>query len=249
MRASLKSELRKLLTVRSTYVIFAITAVLVVFFGFYAEGIRASQSSLFNPHLLADGAKQAILSVGLLGSLVGVLLVTHEYRYNTLTYTLTASNSRTKTLFAKLLVVTGFAVVFSLFVGVLSPVMTLAGIHAKGLVLTPQHLSAGSLLWEVVFVGWGYAMMAFIFAMIIRIQVGAISALFLVPAMVEPLLGLLMKKDAIYLPYNALQSVVQTPSADLIHISAGRAVGVVMSYIVVGLLASWILFLRRDATS
>lgn len=247
MFASLKSEFRKLITVRSTYVIFGLATLIVVFFAFYAEGLRVTPSALANPQLLASEAKQAVLTVGLLGALVGVLLVTHEYRYNTIMYTLTASNSRTKALLAKLLVVSGFAVVFSLFMGVLSPVLTLAGIHAKGLTLVPQHIPFGSLLWEVLFLGWGYAMFAFIFAAVVRVQVGAVSTMFLVPAMAEPLLGLLLKKDAVYLPYNALQSIVQ-PNGDLTHISAARAVLVVLAYLVTGWLISWQLFLHRDAS-
>lgn len=247
MFASLKSEFRKLITVRSTYVIFGLATLLVVFFAFYAEGLRVTPSALANPQLLASEAKQAVLTVGMLGALVGVLLVTHEYRYNTIMYTLTASNSRTKALLAKLLVVSGFAVVFSLFMGVLSPVLTLAGIHAKGLTLVPQHIPFGSLLWEVLFLGWGYAMFAFIFAAVVRVQVGAVSTMFLVPAMAEPLLGLLLKKDAVYLPYNALQSIVQ-PNGDLTHISAARAVLVVLAYLVTGWLISWQLFLHRDAS-
>lgn len=247
MFAALKSEFRKLITVRSTYVIVGIATLLVVFFAFYTEGIRVTPAALANPHLLANEAKQAVLSVGLLGALVGVLLVTHEYRYNTIMYTLTASNSRTKSLLAKLLVVSGFAITFSLFMGVLSPVLTLVGVHVKGLVLIPQNIPFGSLFWQVLFVGWGYAMLAFIFAVIVRIQVGAVSTMFLVPAMAEPLIGLLLKQNAIYLPYNALQGVVQA-NESLGHISPIHAVGVVMVYLVAGWFISWQLFLRRDAS-
>jgi len=246
MMASLRSELRKLLTVRSTYVILGVTFLLVFFFAFYAEGIRASASSVANHDLLMQGSEQAVISVGLLGALVGVLLVTHEYRYNTIMYTLTTSNSRTKALLAKLLMVTGFSIVFSLIVGALAPALTLAGLHVKGIVLIGQHFSVASVLWKVIFVGWGYAMFAFIFAMIVRIQVGAVSTLFLVPAMVEPLVGLILKKDAVYLPFNALQSVVQA-NPDLLPISSARAVGIVLVYLAIGLLVSWQLFLRRDA--
>jgi ABC-type transport system involved in multi-copper enzyme maturation permease subunit len=247
MFAAIKSEFRKLITVRSTYVIVGLAVLLVIFFAFYATGIRATQSTVSDIGLLANQSRQAILAVGLLGSLVGVLLVTHEYRYNTIMYTLTSSNSRTKTFLAKLVVITGFSVVYALFIAVLSPALTMAGLATKGLTLVPQHIDVASLLWQVLFVGWGYSMVAFILAMIIRIQVGAISAMFLVPAMLEPLLGLLLKKQAVYLPYNSLQSVLQS-NPDLLHISPLRAAGVFTVYAVVGLVVAWQFFLRRDAS-
>lgn len=246
MISSIKSEFRKLLSVRSTYVIVALATALVVFFAFYTEGIRVTQASLHNSGLLANETKQAIVSVGLLGSLVGVLLVTHEYRYNTIMYTLTASRSRTRTLLAKLLVISCFALAFSLFVGVLSPIMTWLGVQVKGLHLVPQSIPIWDLLWKTLFVGWGFSMLAFIFAVIIRIQVGAISTMFLVPAMAEPLLGLLLKHNAVYLPYNSVQAVIQKIPAG--SISPGRAASVVLIYLAIGCLASWILFLRRDAS-
>jgi len=245
---TIKSEFRKLITVRSTYVILILTTLILILFAFYAQGYKAPSSALFDSNYFFEQSEQAVLAVGLLGSLVGVLLMTHEYRYNTITYTLTASNSRTRVLLSKVIVVSAFAVAFSLFVGVASPLLVWAGIHAKGGLLIPQHLDFIRLLWHDVFVGWGYSILAFIFALIVRAQVGAISTLFLFPAMIEPLLGLALKKKAIYLPYNSLQSIAQN-NTSLMHISAGRAVAVFTGYIIGGLLIGWILFLRRDATS
>jgi len=246
MLSSLKAEFRKLLTVRSTYIIFGITVLLVIFFAFYAEGIKATTEALYNPGLLVSESKQAIMAVGLLGAMVGVLLVTHEYRYNTVMYTLTASNSRTKVILAKLLTVSAFAVVFSLVVGSLSPALTYLGIHLKGHALVHQVFPVWDVLWRVVFVGWGYAMLGFIFASAIRIQVGAISAMFLVPAMVEPLVGLLLKQNAVYLPFNDLQTVLMHQGT-LKTISVANAAWLFVIYVVGGMLITWQLFVRRDA--
>ena len=249
MFAAIKSEFRKIITVRSTYVITGIALVLVIFFAFYATGLRATQAALLNPYMLADQAREAIIATGTLGSLVAVLLVTHEYRYNTIMYTMTSSNSRTKTFLAKLLVVTGFALVFSLLVAALAPALTSLAIHIKGFNLVPQRSNIASMIWQVLFVGWGYIVMGFVFGMIIRAQVGAISALFLIPAVVEQLLGLLMKASAIYLPYNALQAVVGQAEKALTHISPGRGAVVFLGYVAFGLVLAWQLFVRRDATS
>lgn len=248
MFAAVKSEIRKILTVRSTYAILIITFVLLGLFCFYATGWRATPVQLLNDKLLEDTIQQAIISTGLLGSLVGLLLVTNEYRYNTIMYTLTASNNRTKSLFAKLIAVASFSLVFTLFVAIVAPILVIVGISAHGASLSPQTLHLSPLFWQVLFVGAAYSLYAFIIAMIIRIQVGAISAVFLFPAMVEPLLGLAMKKDAIYLPYNSLQAVlINSHTTGLKELSYGAAAGIATTYIVIGIIATWILFQRRDA--
>jgi ABC-2 type transport system permease protein len=246
MFAAIKSELRKLVTVRSTYVITAIAIVLIAFFAFYATGWRATPMQLFDQDLLKGQIEQAVLVTGLLGSLVGVLLVTHEYRYNTIMYTLTSSNSRTKTFVAKLVAVTVFSIVFTLLMAILSPLLTVLGINAHGNELVPQTIPLVTIFWKVLFVGWAYSIFAFIFAMIIRVQVGAISMLFLFPAMVESLLAIALRKNAVYLPYNSLQSVLIENGA-LNKVSVMTAVGWVAMYAVLGLVVAHQLFLRRDA--
>jgi ABC-type transport system involved in multi-copper enzyme maturation permease subunit len=247
MFAAIKSEIRKILTLRTTYVIILLATLLTIFYAFYATGLKLGQSELADPHFLQNQVAQAVLLTGLLGSLVGVLLVTQEYRYNTIMYTLTASNSRTKTFLAKFIVVTLFAVCFTLFIGVLSPFLSVLAIHIKDFQLIPQKMNLLTTLWQALVVGWGYSIMGFVLAMIIRVQVGAISAMFLFPAMVEPLLGLLLKKQAIDLPYNALQAILGQANADLTHVSALHAVGAFAVYAVLGLVISWQLFVRRDA--
>src|SRR3954467_14136812 len=101
MVASIKAEFRKLWTVRSTYVLFLVAFALVAIFAFYAEGIKASPATVQDAGKLAGEVTNAVVTVSLLGALAGVLLMTHEYRYNTIMYTLTSSNSRSKTLLAK----------------------------------------------------------------------------------------------------------------------------------------------------
>ncbi|HSX34621.1 MAG TPA: ABC transporter permease [Candidatus Saccharimonadales bacterium] len=247
MFAAVKSEIRKILTVRSTYAILLVTVLLLGLFSFYATGFRASAAQLLDPNLLKEQIQQAVISTGLLGSIVGLLLVTNEYRYNTIMYTLTSSNSRTKVFFAKFIAVTAFSAVFTLIVAILAPVLTLAGVAVHGGAgLAPQTLQLSPLFWQVLFVGWGYSIFSFVIAMLIRVQVGAISAVFLIPAMVEPLLGLAMKKDAVYLPFNALQSVV-VENSSLKALSSGAAAGVTALYVAGLLIVAWVLFHRRDA--
>jgi len=245
MIASIRAEFRKLLTVRSTYIVFGFALLLAVFFAFYVDGIKAGPT-VGDPGKLASEVINAINTVSILGALVGVLLVTHEYRYNTIMYTLTLSRSRTQVFFAKLIAISVFAVIFALALAAFSPAMAYLGVQVKGLHLVHQVFPVWSLLWRAVFVGWGFSMIAFVLAMIIRIQVGAFAALFLIPSMIEAIIGLLLKKNAVYLPFNSLGAVLQHRS-DLTSITYGRAALVALVYIVVGCVVAWQLFLRRDA--
>jgi ABC-type transport system involved in multi-copper enzyme maturation permease subunit len=247
MMAALKAEFRKLWTVRSTYFILAFVLFIAVFFGFYVSGWKIDQADLHNPATLALDVTSAISAVSVFASLIGVLLVTHEYRYNTIMYTLTAANSRSKVLLAKSLVVSGFAVVFALCLVVLSPVLSVLGAHAHHLTLVPQTLHYGDLLWRSLFFCWGYAMAGLIIASLIRSQVGAIVVLFIAPSTLEGLLGLLLKKNVVYLPFSSLSTVIGQGMNYNNSITPQRGALVFTGYLVVSGTVAWILFLRRDA--
>src|ERR1700690_121413 len=98
MRAALKAELRKLLTVRSTYFILIVVLLLEVLFAFYISGWRATATDLHSSGALSSAVTDAVTAVSIFSALVALLLFTHEYRYNTIMYTLTASNSRSRVL-------------------------------------------------------------------------------------------------------------------------------------------------------
>lgn len=244
MMASLRAEMRKLWTVRSTYLILGFILLIMIFFAFYVEGLKAGPS-VSEPGKLASEVTSAISAVALFGSIIAVLLVTHEYRYNTINYTLTSSNSRTKVFLAKFITISLFAIAFSLVVGALSPTLTYLGLSLRGLHLVHQDFPIWNLVWRTVFMGWGMAMYALILSSIIRVQVGAIVAMFMaVP--VESILGLLLKKNMAYLPFTALDSVIHTTS-DAVLISYRKAATIAITYIIVGGIVAWQLFLRRDA--
>lgn len=245
MITELKSEFRKLLTVRSTYLITLFTIVLIAFVGFYVVGWRLTGGDLRNPFLLASDITDPLTNLVFLAGVVGVLLMTHEYRYNTIVYTLTASNSRSKVLLAKVIATSAYAIFFTILVAVLSPLMTYLGVHAHGHALVPQTLNLSDLAWRALYYGWGYAMIALMIAVIVRNQVATIVALFLTPA-VEQLLSLLLKNNTVYLPFDALGSLMQKP----LHgaITHARAAEVFALYLIVGWAIAWLLFLRRDAS-
>jgi ABC-type transport system involved in multi-copper enzyme maturation permease subunit len=247
MFATLKAEFRKLLTVRSTYIITILIVAFVSFFAFYVEGWRLGPKDLYNPGELSSDVFGA-LTLSVFGAVIAILLMTHEYRYNMIMYTLTGSNSRSKVLLSKIIVISVYALFLTAVIGLLSPAASYLGIHAHGHALAPQTLHVGNLAWRSLFYGWSYGMIGLLLAALIRVQVGAIVALFVIPSAVEGLLSQLLKHNAIYLPFTALTEVIgNTGFNSGKPLSPGRAAIVLAVYLVVGWLVAWILFLKRDA--
>ena len=260
MMAAIKAEFRKLLSVRSTYIVTALVLLLVIFIAGYLEGWRLSPTDLQSPDQIA-GDVQGALNLCVFGAIIAILLVTHEYRYNTIMYTLTSSNSRSKVLIAKILAVSAYAVLLAVILGVVSPAVSVLGIHlhaytlppqvASAYTLAPQVIHAGTLAWQTLFYGWSYGMIGLLIAVLVRSQVGSIVALFLIPGLVETLLSQVLKQNAVYLPFTAMSEVIGAGGdAAAAHggvLTPTKAVIVVMCYLVVGWLVAWILFLRRDA--
>ena len=251
MIAQLRAEFRKLLSVRSTYVITGLVTLLVIFVAFYLEGWRLAPDALRDPNQLAGDVTGA-LSITIFGAIVAILLVTHEYRYNTIMYTLTSSNNRSKILLAKFVAVSAYALFLTVLIGVLSPVMAYLGVHAHGHTLAPQILHHGNLAWRSMFYGWGYAMAGFILAFTTRNQIASIVSLFLIPSLVEQLIGgLLLKHNSVYMPFSALFQVLNGPSPagsgpTSSTLSPAKAAGVYCIYLVVGWIVAWVYEARRQ---
>lgn len=248
MIAALKAEFRKLLTVRSTYIVTGLVLVLVIFIAGYIEGWQLSPADLQQPNQFGSDVFGA-LNLSIFGAIIAILLMTHEYRYNTIMYTLTASNSRSKVLLAKIVTISVYAVFLTVMVGLLSPIVCSIGIHLHGHTLVPQVLHVGDLLWRSLFYGWAYGMAGLLLAVLIRVQVGAIAALFLIPGLIEQLLGQLLKHNTVYLPFSSLDQVINSSASNPSggQLAPGKAALVFLTYLVIGWIVAWILFLRRDA--
>ena len=246
MISAIRSELRKLLSVRSTYVIIIICMGIVGLFAGFGDGFRATPQGLQSPGQLMSESFNAIVFVGLILAFAGLLLMGHEYRYNTIMYTLTISNRRFKVLLAKLAVFTLFAVVTSLLMAFFSPLCTIIGAHLHGYKIGPQHFDYWSVIWRCLFVGWGYAMYAFILVTIMRNQVGSIVTYLLVPLIGENILIHIFKSIDKYMPFTMLQSVAAPDSLGN-HTTSAHAMTVALVYVVVGLVIGTVLFARRDA--
>lgn len=242
MMAALKAEFRKLKTIRSTYVIVLVALAMLALFAFFIEGVRGN-SSVSNPGKFAADVAGAISATGILIMIAGALIMTHEYRYNTIMYTLTSTKGRMRVLLAKIIVISIFAILFAVVIGVLSPVFSYLGTKVGGLTLVPQNIPVWDLFWRAAFTGWAYGMAGLLIATLVRNQVGTIITILFIPATVESLLGLLLKENSMYLPFSSLGAVMH----HMPKLEHGQAALLFSGYLLVGWVVAALLFRRRDA--
>lgn len=253
MGATLKSELRKLLSVRSTYVIAALTLLLISIMSFYVEGYwgkSGSAAGQVTNLALREITTNTLSSVTIFIAIIVILQVVHEYRHSTIMYTLTSSNSRTKALLAKVFVLTGFAVVFSLVGLIFSLAVYMLGITLRDVSLPIQTINWLDVVGKGLFYNVAYASIGLIIAYVSRNIAAAIAFVLITPTTVEPLLGILLKDKAVYLPFAALDKVVAiegSPSLVQGQLSFSTALTVSLVYLAIGWLVTWQLFIRRDA--
>jgi ABC-2 type transport system permease protein len=246
MIAELKAEFLKLTRTRSTYIVIALALALEGIFAFWANGYKVDHRALLSPLFLQNQAVDAVGALGLIGAFAGVLLVTHEYRYNTIMYSLTATNRRFKVLLAKFVVVTVFALLFTVVMATLSPLLARLGITLQGAHIVPQHFYFGDFVWKILFYGWGFAMAGLVIGFIARNQIASFAALLLVPGLVEQLLGLVLKENKIYLPFSSLDAVLHPGTGSHVLTSKSGA-AVYLMYLVFAWLIAAFLFHKRDA--
>lgn len=249
MIPTLKSEFRKLFTVRSTYVITLVVLLLVAFMNFYLEGYKGntgSPASTLETTALQEVISNAAGIGALFLAIIAVLFMAHEYRYNTIMHTLTANTRRTTVLLLKMFAVAVFGACFGLMVVLFGVGMYLLGVQLRGESLHSQDLSLWTSLGKVVLYYIGYALIAVMLAALMRAVVGAIAALLLIPTTIEPLIGIVLKDNAVYLPFAALDTIM---GASLMQgsLTSNAAIGVSAIYLAVFGVITWLLFLRRDA--
>lgn len=252
MRPALKGEYLKLKTVRSTYIISLLLLVLLGFISFWASGYKNNDTA--NPHFL-ESALQAIAPItSIVGALIAVLLMAHEYRYNTIIYTLSASNSRSKVLAAKIVVVFLYVFLLTLFIGGISLALAILGNDLAGHPLPHQDINLVNFFGRAIFYCEGFALVGLMVAALIRNLVFSIVFLLIAPNTVEGLLNLLLKEDSKYLPFSALSQVISQPSAEsssgpfvLGHLSPLKGAAIFSIYFIAGWVVTWLLFLKRDA--
>lgn len=249
MLPTIKSEFRKLLTIRSTYVITFIVLAFVFLMCFYFEGYKGNTGSVAS-HLAPTALQEIVRNAAGIGALfvgiIAALFMAHEYRYNMIMYTLTANARRTKVLLAKIFTITVFGVVFGLITVLFGVGVYMLGVQLRDATLPIQDINWLETLGKVAFYYAGYALIGLLLATLLRAVVGTIVVLLLFPSTIETLLRIVLKDNAVYLPFASLDTVIGNSmiKGDL---TSNGAIGVVAIYLVVGWVITWYLFLRRDA--
>jgi ABC-type transport system involved in multi-copper enzyme maturation permease subunit len=236
----IKADIRKLFSVRSTYVILGLATILVSLISFYVYGYFASVEQEV---VYAEAAVTAASTGATFLAIIAILLICHEYRYNTILYALTATNSRTKVMLSKVAVVTVFALVVTALLMALGVLAAFIGTQVKGLELAPQTFNTVDVAWRSLYYGLAWAYIGLVFGFIFRHVVGAIVALFMAPTIGE-MLTFVLKDNVKYVPFNALdQIVLKAPDG----LTAGSAVVLATAFIAACWLVAWWLFRERDA--
>lgn len=250
MLGSYKSELLKLTTIRSTYVVTAIGLFFVAVACFWVEGykgISGSPASELTPSALTEIVGQGAGIGALFTMIIAILFTAHEYRYNTIQYTLTSNVHRTKVLLIKVTSVILFTLILGLIFTLTGIALYYFGLSLRDASLPAQEIDILTTFARLAFYFTGYTLLGTLIAVATRSVIAAISTMFLFPAMIEPLLGLLLKENSKYLPFMALDSVAGTSIAST-PLTTNEAVLVSCAYLLVGLLFTWILFTKRDAS-
>lgn len=250
MFGTFKSEIRKLLSVRSTYVLLGITFGLAALLNFYVEGYwgqSGSAAATLQPgayrEIIANGVGMAAMFI----SILAVLQMGHEYRHNTINYTLTANARRTQVFFGKVLVIGAFAVLTGLLVGVFSLLMYRFGLSLRDATLPPQEFDYLTQFSRIAFYSFAYGMVGLLVTILLRNLIGAIVFLLIFPVTVEPLLGLLLKGNAVYLPFSALDHVMGAAVIQGNNLTPSAATWLSVLYVGALGVVTWLVFVRRDA--
>ena len=244
MMSALRSEFRKLITLRSTYVILGLGLLLVILMDGWVNGYKHLEG--VGSGFLARIITSTIQGTSFLLGLLILLQITQEYRHNTIYHTLTLIRRRKTVVFAKAIVASltmlAGAGVFIL-VGVACGV---AGLAASGEALGAQSITWGDIVAKGAMYIWGAGMFALILGLLLRNQVSAIVMYLFGVNIAEQLLSLLLKSNAGYLPFRALEGVIVQPNIPGLF-SSEKSMVIVLAWIVAGGAAAWFFFERRDA--
>jgi ABC-type transport system involved in multi-copper enzyme maturation permease subunit len=250
-----RSEFLKAITIRSTYVLILLSFIFVFLFNFLtgSQSHGSAGSPLgFDSHAYIQSIFASANLTATMMAIFAILLMAHEFRHNTIIYTLTASNSRTRVLASKFLLVLLLSALVSIPLGLFGLVSFILGTHVQHLVLPAQEINYFETLGRGMFYVVGLSLTGLLFATLIRNLVFSIAALFIIPGTVEGLIGLLLKNKNQYLPFTSLKQVVvdsgQLPkSIDFVQTDHPlRSAATFLIYLIVGWIVGWYLFSRRD---
>jgi ABC-type transport system involved in multi-copper enzyme maturation permease subunit len=249
MIASLRAEYRKLLTVRSTYLITGIVLVFAAVFSYFVLGRQDLTGAKTNPDFLYGAIKTMLNLFTILSGIVAILLVTHEYRYSMIMHTLTASRSRMQVFAAKLIVALSYALVASLLLAIVTYVSTRLGVASKDVSIIAQTTPLWTAIWRLSGVVFAYTLTGLALGFLMRNVVGA-TVVYMFASPVQQLMVLFMHDNVKYLPYNVFDQISAINNSFTFGgqpLTNLTALGFAALYTGVLMLISAVLFVRRDA--
>jgi len=239
----MRAELRKLTTVRSTWLLLALAQVVVI------AGVSGLMLRRDDP--ASDAAQRgAIAHVGLValfGLLAGIVAMAGEYRHRTITDTFLARPRRSQTVLSKAVVAGMAGAVFGISASATALVADAVWLAAKGSSID----LANAVLWKTVAggVGWNVAFAVVgvgVGALIPNLSAAVASALAWL-ALVEGIVGELIGGGARWLPFALGQALVGLPnSAD--RPAVWQAGSVLTLYAALFVAAGVAVTTRRDIT-
>ena len=243
MRGLVASELLKLRTTRATY---GLLVAVFVFSGLAVAGAVGSDS-LESGQAAIDVADAAEIS-GILALVLGIVIVTNEYRHGTATPTFLVTPARERVVAAKLIAAALAGLALGLAVAVLAYAIALPWQASRD-----EPLAAGDVTVAVLRLVAAFAfstVLGVAIGAIVRSQIGAIAGTFAWLLVLGPLVSVLTQlvtdtdERVRLLPGSALDALV---SSDRSLLSSPSAFALVIGYVAVLATAATILTVRRDA--
>jgi ABC-2 type transport system permease protein len=244
MIAQTRAELLKIRTTRTTLGLVLGMIALILLFGLLSGLLTKA------PHLLTKDDQRAVLGVGgiagVFSALVGVLLVTSEYRFGTIRPTFLFTPRRSRVIAAKLAASMLAAVAFGIVgegLGFALGYLTLTGrgihivLNGGDITLLLLGTLAGIILWAGIGVG---------VATIVRNQVGTIIGLLAWGFIVESLLFAFVPSVGRLTPGEAQNALTGLTTQHLLSPTAGAAT--LIAWVAALMLAALTLSARRDVT-
>lgn len=245
------AELRKLRTVPTTWVVSGIGWALVVLSVLLPYIVPGFGDQFTGSASQVAGAIDAIGGNSIIPLVVGVLVITTEFRHGTIGRTLQLVPSRLTVLGWKLAAGAAYAVLFTLVSLVLTAILVgiFAAVEGVGLSWGAEGWTA---LWQV-FVGMvAPALLGVAIGALLRSQVMAITLVLVWVFVVESLIMGLRPSVGAWLPFQALNSVFLTEETraqmppNFEFIEPGVALAAFLGYVVVFTAAAVVLMRKRD---